>query len=90
MLFIAVVLDPRTKLDSLDYWFKEVINVEQATRMITKLKHHVDKLYDHYDIIGESSSQVHHVNDSSQFSFITIDESESGDHSLHFMNKFHE
>jgi hypothetical protein len=30
MLFVVVVLDPRTKLDSLDYWFKEVLSVEQV------------------------------------------------------------
>jgi hypothetical protein len=85
MLFVAVVLDLRTKLDSLDYWFKEVLSVEQATRMITKLRYHLDKLYDHYDNNGGSSSRVHHGSDSST----TIDESESSDHSFQFMNKFH-
>jgi hypothetical protein len=85
MLFVAVVLDPHTKLDSLDFWFKEVLSVEQAIRMITKLRYYLDKLYDHYDNNGGSSSQVHHGSDSST----TIDESESSDHSFHFMNKFH-
>jgi hypothetical protein len=85
MLFVAVVLDLRTKLDSLDYWFKEVLSVEQATRMITKLRYLMDKLYDHYDNNGGSSSRVHHGSDSST----TIDESESSDHSFQFMNKFH-
>lgn len=28
MLFVVVVLDPRTKLDSSDYWFKEVLSIE--------------------------------------------------------------
>jgi hypothetical protein len=56
MLFVAVVLDPSTKLDSLAYWFKGVLNVEQAIRMITKLRYHLDKLYDHYDNNGGSSS----------------------------------
>jgi hypothetical protein len=84
MLFIAVVLDPRTKLDSLDYWFKEVFSVEQATRMITKLRCHLDKLYDHYDNNGGSSSRVHNGSDSST----TIDESESSDNSFHFRSKF--
>jgi uncharacterized protein YoxC len=82
-------LDLCTKLDALDYWFKEVLNVEQANQMITKLKHHVTKLYDHYDNIDGSSSRIHQGNDSPQCSSITINESKSGDISLHFMNKFH-
>jgi hypothetical protein len=45
----------------------------------------LDKLYDHYASNGGSSSQVHHGNDSST----TIDESESSDHSFHFMSKFY-
>jgi len=73
MLFVVVVLDSCTKLDALDYWYKKVLSVEQAT---------------HYDNIGGSSSWVHHGCDSSQCSSITIDERESSDHSLPFMNKF--
>jgi hypothetical protein len=84
MLFVAVVLDPRTKFDSLDYWFKEVLSVEQATRMITKLRYHLDKLYDHYDNNSGSSYRVHNGSDSST----TIDESENIDNSFHFMSKF--
>jgi hypothetical protein len=84
MLFVAVVLDPCTKLDSLDYWFKEVLSIEQATRMITKLRCHLDKLYDHYDNNGGSSSWIHNGSDSST----TIDECESSDNSFHFMSKF--
>jgi hypothetical protein len=84
MLFVAVVLDPRTKLDSLDYWFKEVLSVEQATRMITKLRCHLDRLYYHYDNNGGSSSRDYNGSDSST----TIDESESNDNSFHFMSKF--
>jgi hypothetical protein len=57
--------------------------------MITKGRHHINKLYNHYDIIGGSSSQVHHVGDSSQCSSIIIADSDNSDHSLHFMNKFH-
>jgi hypothetical protein len=57
--------------------------------MIIKLRCYIDKLYDHYDIIGGSSSRAHHVSDSSQCSSITIDEGDNSDHSLHFMNKFH-
>jgi hypothetical protein len=51
--------------------------------MITKLKYHLDKLYDHYDNNGESSSRVHNGSDSST----TIDESESSENSFHFMSK---
>lgn len=52
--------------------------------MVTKLKYHLDKLYDHYYNNGESSSQVHHGSDLST----TIDERESSDHSFHFISKF--
>jgi hypothetical protein len=44
MFFVAIVLDPHTKSHSLDFWFKEVLDVEKATHMITKLRHHIDKL----------------------------------------------
>jgi hypothetical protein len=49
----------------------------------------INNLYDHYNNIGGSSSQVQHGNESPKCSSITIGESESGKLSLHFMNKFH-
>jgi hypothetical protein len=52
--------------------------------MITKLRCHLDKLYDHYDNNGGSSSRVHNGNDLSTI----IDKSESSDNSFHFMSKF--
>jgi hypothetical protein len=48
------------------------------------LRYHLDKLYDHYDNNGGSSSRVHKGSDSST----TIDESECIDYSFHFMSKF--
>jgi hypothetical protein len=46
MLFIAIIHDPRTKLDAFDFLFVEVLNIKQATHMVTKLRHHIVKLYD--------------------------------------------
>lgn len=59
LLFVAVMLDPRTKLGSLEYCFKDVLSVEQCTDMMIKLKNYLKKLYDHFDV-GESSSQAEH------------------------------
>jgi hypothetical protein len=50
LLFVAVILDPRTKLGSLEYWFNDVLSVEQCTNMMIKLKNHLQKLYDHFNI----------------------------------------
>jgi hypothetical protein len=52
--------------------------------MITKLRYHLDKLYDHSDNNGGSSFRVHNGSDLSS----TIDENESSDNSFHFMSKF--
>jgi hypothetical protein len=41
LLFIAVILDLQTKLGSLEYWFKDVLSVEQCTDMMIKLKNHL-------------------------------------------------
>jgi len=79
----------RTKLDSLDFLFKEVLDAEQATYMITKLRHHINNLYDHYNNIGGSSCHVQHGGELPKCSSIIIDESKSGNLSHHFMNKFH-
>jgi hypothetical protein len=54
MLFVALIVDPRTKLG---FWFKDVLNAEQSTNMTIKLRNNLNKLYDHYNI-KESSSQV--------------------------------
>jgi hypothetical protein len=57
LMFVVVILDPQTKLRSLEYWFKDVLTVEQCTNMMVKSKNYLQKLYDHFDI-GERSSQV--------------------------------
>jgi hypothetical protein len=55
MIFIAVVLDPRTKLESLEYWFKDVLGTKKCDEMVTKLRSCIHKLYDHYNVVQSSS-----------------------------------
>jgi hypothetical protein len=86
MMFVAVVLDPRTKLESLEYWFKDVLGTKKCDEMVTKLRSCINKLYDHYNV-GQSSSQVQHDSELSQGSSIKIEETESAN--LYFMNRFH-
>jgi hypothetical protein len=86
-MFVAVILDPRTKLGSLEFWFKDVLNEEQCTNMVKKLKHYLQKLYDHFDA-GKTSSQVEHGSDYACPQGSSMIE-ETDNLSLHFMNKFH-
>jgi hypothetical protein len=86
-MFVAVILDPRTKLGSLEFWFKDVLNEEQCTNIVKKLMHYLKKLYDHFDA-GETSSQVEHDSlYACPQSSSMIEETDNL--SLHFMNKFH-
>jgi hypothetical protein len=85
MIFIAVILDPRTKLMSLEFWFK-VLGPDRCVNMKKRLRSILDKLYDHYSF-GESSSQVQHGSALSQGSSTTIKENESAN--IYFMNRFH-
>lgn len=57
MFFVSIIIDPPTKSHSLDFWFKEVLDAEKATHMITKLRRQIDKLYDHYNNSGGNSSR---------------------------------
>jgi len=59
VLFVAIILDPRTKLGSLECWFNDILSVEQCNDTIIKLKNHLQKLYDHFKT-GESVSQGEH------------------------------
>jgi len=86
LMFVAVILDPRTKLGALEFWFKDVLSVEQCTNMMKKLRHHLQKLYDHFNV-GESSSQVEHGSIFPQGFSMNVEETENV--SLHFMNRFH-
>jgi hypothetical protein len=38
MMFVVVVLDPRTKLESLEYWFKDVLGTNKCDEIVTKLR----------------------------------------------------
>jgi hypothetical protein len=50
-MFVVVILDSRTKLRSLEFWFKDVISADQCTNMMKKLStYHFQKLYDHYNV----------------------------------------
>jgi hypothetical protein len=75
-MFVAVILDPQTKLGSLEFWFKDVPNAEQCTNMLKKLRHHLQKLYDHYNV-RESSSQVQHGNEFPQCSSMNVEETKN-------------
>jgi hypothetical protein len=86
MIFVTVILDPRTKLVSLEFWFKEVLSPDRCVNMKKRLRSILDKLYDHYSL-GESSSQVQHGSELSQGSSMAIEENESAN--LYFMNRFH-
>jgi hypothetical protein len=86
IMFVVVVLDPRTKLVSLEYWFKDVLGANECKEMVKKLRSCIDKLYDYYNV-GQSSSQAQHCSELSQDSSIQIEETESAN--LYFMNKFH-
>lgn len=55
MLFVASTLDPRYKLDALDFWFRETIGVERATNLVAKLRGVLDCLYDQYTRFGEGT-----------------------------------
>jgi hypothetical protein len=59
LLFFAIIIDPRTKLGSLECWFNDILSVEQCNDMILKLKNHLQKLFDHFNT-GESLSQGEH------------------------------
>jgi hypothetical protein len=86
LMFVVVLLDPRTKLRSLEFGFKDVLSVELYTNMTKKLRLHFQKLYDRFNV-GESSSQVEHRSALPQDSPMNVEETK--DLSLHFMNKFH-
>ena len=85
-MFVVVVLDPQTKLESLEYWFKDVLGTDECKEMVKKLRSCIDKLYDYYNV-GQSSSQAQHGSELSQSSSIQIEETESAN--LYFMNRFH-
>jgi len=38
LMFVAVILDPQTKLGSLEYWFKDILSDEQCTEMVKKIE----------------------------------------------------
>jgi hypothetical protein len=88
MIFVAVVLDPRTKLASIEFWFKKAFTFQQATNMTTRVKELIIKLYDQYNV-GESSTQVRHDSQLPQDSSMKVKENENDNLSLQFMNKFH-
>jgi hypothetical protein len=86
MMFVAIVLDPRTKLELLEYWFKDVLRTDECKELVKKLRSCINKLYNYYNV-GQSSSQAQHGSKLSQGSSIQIEEIESTN--LYFMNRFH-
>ena len=86
MMFVTVVLDLQTKLGSLEYWFKDVLNVKKHNDMMKKLKFYLNKLYDHYNV-GDGSSQVQHSNELPRSFLMKIEEIDNVN--LYFINRFH-
>jgi hypothetical protein len=55
LLFIASVLDPRYKMEVLEFWFLSNIGEAKTNRIVSKLKNILEQLYSHYAIHdGES------------------------------------
>jgi hypothetical protein len=86
MIFVEVILDPRTKLGSLEYWFKDVLGIDKCIDTMKKLRCILNKLYDYYSF-KESSSQVQHGTELPQCSSMKIEENKNAN--LYFMNRFH-
>ena len=40
LIFVVVILDPRTKLVSLEFWFKEVLGPDRCVNMKKKIEVH--------------------------------------------------
>lgn len=72
-------------MGSLEYWFNDVLSVEQCIDMMIQLKNHLKNLYDHFDA-GESSSQDEHSNAFPQGSSMA---EKTKNRSYHLMNRFH-
>jgi hypothetical protein len=48
LLFVTTLLDPRYKMDGLEYWFRLSFGAEKAERIDSQLKWVLGRLYDHY------------------------------------------
>ncbi|KAG6681395.1 hypothetical protein I3842_13G090600 [Carya illinoinensis] len=87
MLFVAAVLDPRYKLDALEFWFTEVVGIEQATELVAKLRRVIDRLYDQYTKFGGDICGVELSGAEPQSSSISINSSKQG--FLNFMSRYY-
>jgi hypothetical protein len=76
-LFVAIILNPRTKFGSLECWFNDILSVEQCNDMIIKV-------YDHFNT-GESVSQGGHSGALPQGSFKV---GETGKRTYKLMNRY--
>jgi hypothetical protein len=72
----------------LGFWFKGVLNAKQSTNMTMKLRNHLNKLYDYYNV-EESSLQVQDDSELLQGTSMKVEEIKNANLLLHFMNKFH-
>ena len=65
MIFVASVLDPRGKLDVVEYWLKKIYTSDLVNTLISSTKCLLEALFDEYNMIyGDSSttrSQVYHL-----------------------------
>ncbi|CAL5213057.1 unnamed protein product [Lathyrus oleraceus] len=51
LLFVAIYLDPRYKLDYIEFYFTRMYGVEMSEDMLKKLKNLIAKLFEHYLIL---------------------------------------
>ena len=56
ILFIAAILDPRAKLEVLEFWFTGFLGHERAFELITRLRRMIEKMYKQYSKSNVSSS----------------------------------
>ncbi|KAF5446900.1 hypothetical protein F2P56_032496 [Juglans regia] len=86
-LTTTAVLDPRYKLDALEFWFTEVVGIEQATELVAKLRRVIDRLYDQYTKFGGDVCGVELSGAEPQSSSISINSSKQG--FLNFMSRYY-
>jgi len=48
LLFVTSMLDPRYKMDILEFWYMNNVGEKKAEKIVTKLKNVLDQLYNHY------------------------------------------
>ncbi|CAL5193913.1 unnamed protein product [Lathyrus oleraceus] len=58
LLFVAIYLDPRYKLDYIEFCFTRMYGVKMSEDMLKKLKNLITKLFEHYLVLYPISHDV--------------------------------